>query len=195
MNTDNVLQSASSTAEPSMPDRDVPAEPPMNNSPCSEEKSSQRWTTLRLLLIFIAVLAGSIGGKFIADSLMDSHGGSNDAMTQWMSNYGGNYLAISRDANTVNADFLAQNPDLATARADCSSLGGDVRIGQAAPPMPEKSLAPAWFSILAQLSDAAQSCVAGIDRHSEVLLTRTQTDFTNAEAQYLHLVKLVQKLR
>ncbi len=162
-----------------VPDREVDAAPP----PAAEPKS-QRLTPKRLILIFVAVLAGTVGGTLIAKSL--GNGDGSDGMAQWMSSYGTNYQAVSRDAGSVNAASTAT-----TLRADCERLTADVRIAMSNPPMPDASLEAPWSSILTNLKSGATACVASLDQQSKTQMDHAVQDFNTAGSKYLQLIRAV----
>ncbi len=145
---------------------------------------SQRLTPKRLLLIFAAVLAGTVGGTLIANSL--GHGDGSGGMAQWMSSYGPNYQAVSRDVGSVNAASTET-----TLRADCERLTADVRTAMSNPPMPDASLEAPWSSILTNLKSGATACVAGIDQQSKAQVDNAVQDFNDAGSKYLQLIRAV----
>jgi hypothetical protein len=60
--------------------------------------------------------------------------------------------------------------------------------------MPAKTLEPIWSAILTDLSKGASTCESAIDQKSPALLNQAQADFQNASAQYIQLIKAVQKI-
>jgi len=154
------------------------AEPPQAVAP------KQRLTPKRLVLTFVAVLAGTVGGTLIAKSL--DNGSGSDGMSQWMTSYGPNYLAVSHDMARVNSGTSA-----ASIRSGCVRLAADVQTAQANPPMPMASLQAPWSSILRDLHRGAHACVSGIDQLSKSSLNQAAGDFDQAATQYLQLVKAV----
>ncbi len=162
---------------------DLPAMPPPVVPP-PPAPSKPRLTPKRLLLTFVAVLAGTIGGTLIAKSL--DNGDGSGGMAQWMASYGANYIAVSHDMAAVNS-----GTSTASVRGGCVRLAADVRTARANPPMPMDSLEAPWSSILGDLRQGAQACVAGIDRQSTSTLNQAERDFNQAATQYLQLVKAV----
>jgi len=165
------------------PAQQPPAAPPPVVAPASSP-SKQRLTPKRLVLTFLAVLAGTIGGTLIAKSI--DNGGGSGGMSQWMTSYGANYIAVSHDVARVNSGTSS-----ASIRGACVRLADDVRTAQANPPMPIRSLETPWSSVLGALRQGAQACVVGIDQQSKNSLNQAVRDFNQAGTQYLQLAKAV----
>jgi len=159
------------------------------------KKVTDRLTPRRLAVIFVAVLAGSVGGTLIATSVINNNSSATNAMGSWMGSYGTTYLAVSHDVAAVSTDANAQSPMVATVRADCAKLETDVSQGQDDPPMPLEALQTQWSSILSNLSKGAHDCLNGIDQRDPNLLNQTQTDFTNAATAYVKLIQAVQRVQ
>jgi len=166
---------------------------PVPPEQAGSKKSAQRWTPKRLLITFVAALAGVVGGTLIANAITGNSSSSNDAMSSWMGSYGTAFLGVSHDVSAVGTDANAQNPSTATLRADCARLQADVRHGQGDPPMPLVSLQAQWSVILTNLSKGAQDCVTGIDQLNSGLIDQTQIYFTNASNAYVKLLRAINR--
>jgi hypothetical protein len=160
-----------------------PAMPPPTEAP-QGVRSKRRLTPKQLALTFVAVLAGTVGGTLIANSL--GHGDNSGGMSQWMDHYGANYLAVSHDVARVNAGTSS-----AAIRGACVRLASDVQTAQTNPPMPIGSLETPWSLVLHDLRQGAHSCVVGIDQNSTGSVNQAVRDFNEAGTRYLQLVKAV----
>jgi hypothetical protein len=170
-------------------DYDVVTAPPAAISPSPDRR---KLTPKRLVVIFLAVLAGTVGGTLVADQLLNSNSASVGAMGTWMGRYGPTYLGVSHDVGTVSEDAISPNTNASTLRQDCVRLQSAVHRGQADPPMPIGELQTQWSSILGDLDNGARDCVAGLDQRNRTLLMQTQSDFANASQSYVKLIKAVQ---
>ncbi|MGO8863127.1 MAG: hypothetical protein ACLQRH_20545 [Acidimicrobiales bacterium] len=165
------------------------APPPPLPMPETFAKRDRRFAPKRLVVTFVAVLAGVVGGTLVANALTNNNSSSDAAMGNWMSSYGSNYLDVSHDVGTVNA--AASTSSLRNA---CVKLQDDVGKAQSYPGMPISSLESQWSVILSNLSTTANDCVKGVDQQNVNLLKTAQNHMTNAAQAYLQLVKAVQKV-
>lgn len=164
----------------------APSPPPP--VPEASPKKEQPFTPKRLVIIFVAVLAGVVGGTLVSNALSNNNSSNDQAMGNWMSSYGSNYLDVSHDVAAVNS-----GTDATSIRAACAKLQSDVGQAQSDPAMPLSSLESQWSVILSNLSTAANDCVKGIAQQDVNLLDTAQNHMTNAGKAYLNLVKAVKQ--
>ena len=175
---------ATTASDPAPATASAPPPPVPEASP----KKDQRFTPKRLVITFVAVLAGVVGGTFVANELTNTSSGPDQAMGNWMSSYGSRYLAVSHDTAAVNG-----STDPKSLRGACATLQGDVSQAQSDPPMPLSSLERQWSAVLSNLSTSAGDCVKGIDQANTELLDTAQSHMINAAQAYLRLVRAVEQ--
>jgi len=101
----------------------------------------------------------------------------NNQVAIWQSNYGNQLVTLENDINNVNTQVA--NETYSGQETACQQLGTDVTSDQATPGIPDATAANDFSNGLSELSNAAQSCVAG----SQIYLNQADNSNPQIELQ------------
>jgi len=151
-----------------------------------ESKTLVATTILLIVVIIILIIVNTSGNSTpkaqnstSTSTTSQTHvtNGTKQQVATWQSTYGGQLVTIENDINNINTQVA--NETYSGQETACQQLQSDVTAGQAAPAIPNSAAANYYSNGLAQLSTAAQNCIAG----SQIYLNQADNTQPQIELQ------------